>query len=620
MLAVYAIVAFLVLGRHPVRHQARRTTPPIRPQRRRPQTDVQQTLTNLGVPDTQTGTALNQLDLGKITGWLTGHAGRHPRPARATCSSSSPSCSSSAPTSPASAPASPPSATTNPQLAAALTRYATAIRRYLIVTAVFGAIVGVLDTTALWLLGIPLPLLWGLFSFITNFVPNIGFVLGVIPPALLALLDGGWSSMLAVLAVYSLLNVVIQTFIQPRFVGDSVGLSTTVAFLSLAVWTFILGPLGALLAVPMTLLIRALFLDPDPHTQWTTALIATNPQPTPPPPARPPPVPDEPVLNEAVPPHVLTGAGMSKRTSGLTAPDTGVSAGLLVASAVIPGTFARSLSARSAMDQGIVTGLAAGLHYLLTVGTQDALQAAAAELAGAEGREARQRSLDPARRCRGHPARAGPPAGAATVARASRCCEVCSGSPAGARWRPGVGGTLLLAARAGTRALDARLGAGGRIASFPVAVPVGLGRRLRPGSPPRGRAAPPRRSRPSRSRDRRHLRSLAVAGGVVGGLAGLAYGEHALAGLARPAAGVRAARRTAAVEAGRARCHPRSARQPVLSPCTAGRCARSRPARRRRCRCSRRTRPAAGPGRRSAGGRAAWCRGTRSAGRDGGTP
>ncbi|MGH3481126.1 MAG: hypothetical protein ACRDQD_30410, partial [Nocardioidaceae bacterium] len=62
-------------------------------------------------------------------------------------------------------------------------------------------------------------------------------------------------------------------------------------------------------------------------------------------------------------------------------PDTGVSVGLLVASAMAPGTFAPSLSARSAVDQGLVTGLSTGLHYLLTLGTQDALQAAAAELA-----------------------------------------------------------------------------------------------------------------------------------------------------------------------------------------------------------------------------------------------
>ena len=73
-----------------------------------------------------------------------------------------------------------------------------------------------------------------------------------------------------------------------------------------------------------------------------------------------------------------------------TGPPTGVGVGLVVASAMAPGTFARSLSARSTLDQGMVTGLSTGLHYLLTVGTQDMLQAAAAELAGGRsGRAAR---------------------------------------------------------------------------------------------------------------------------------------------------------------------------------------------------------------------------------------
>ena len=77
---------------------------------------------------------------------------------------------------------------------------------------------------------------------------------------------------------------------------------------------------------------------------------------------------------------------MRRTSARAAAPATGVSAGLLVASGIVPGTFARSLSVRSAADQGIVTGLSTGLHYLLTVGTQDALQAAVAEFAGAKDR------------------------------------------------------------------------------------------------------------------------------------------------------------------------------------------------------------------------------------------
>ena len=172
-----------------------------------------------------------------------------------------------------------------PELASSLARFVTGTQRYLVMTALIGAIVAVLDTGALWLMAIPLPLAWGFFSFITNFIPNIGFIIGIIPPALLGLLEGGWQKMLLVILVYSVLNVTIQTFIQPRYVGATVGLSAEMTFMSLVVWTFLLGPLGALLAVPMTLLVRALFIDADKRAAWVTPLIATSveeePAPTP---------------------------------------------------------------------------------------------------------------------------------------------------------------------------------------------------------------------------------------------------------------------------------------------------------------------------------------------------
>ncbi len=152
---------------------------------------------------------------------------------------------------------------TKPALAAAMGKFLRGSQTYLLMTALFGAIVGVLDAGALWLLGVPLPLVWGFFSFLTNFIPNIGFIIGIIPPAFLALLDDGWQGMLPVILAYSVLNVTIQTFIQPRIVGNSVGLSAEITFMSLVVWTFLLGALGALLAVPMTLLVRAIFIDSD---------------------------------------------------------------------------------------------------------------------------------------------------------------------------------------------------------------------------------------------------------------------------------------------------------------------------------------------------------------------
>lgn len=164
-------------------------------------------------------------------------------------------------------------ATERPAIAKALTDFAYGTRKYLLVSTVFGAIVAVIDGGALWLLGVPLPLLWALLSFITNYIPNIGFIIGVIPPAVLALLDSGPVLMVWVIVIYSVINFVIQSIIQPKFVGDAVGLSVTITFLSLVFWSWVLGGLGAVLAVPLTLLVKALLLDMDPSTRWADVLI-----------------------------------------------------------------------------------------------------------------------------------------------------------------------------------------------------------------------------------------------------------------------------------------------------------------------------------------------------------
>ena len=146
----------------------------------------------------------------------------------------------------------------------ALGQFAQATRRYFGVATVFGGIVAVLDGIGLVILGIPAAGLWALLAFITNYVPNVGFIIGLIPPALLGLVVGGPSKMIEVIVLYCVLNLIIQSVIQPKVVGDAVGLTTTMSFLSLIVWAFLLGPLGAILAIPASLLFKAVLLDVGP--------------------------------------------------------------------------------------------------------------------------------------------------------------------------------------------------------------------------------------------------------------------------------------------------------------------------------------------------------------------
>jgi predicted PurR-regulated permease PerM len=165
-----------------------------------------------------------------------------------------------------------------PHLPVALSLFTQGTRSYLLVSTVFGAIVAVGDWIALAIIGVPAAALWGLLAFVTNYVPNIGFVLGVIPPALLGLLAGGWGELIAIVVVYSLLNFIVQTLIQPRFVGDSVGLSMTVTFVALLFWGWVMGALGALLAIPLTLLVKALLVDVDPRGHWLDTLMREEPR------------------------------------------------------------------------------------------------------------------------------------------------------------------------------------------------------------------------------------------------------------------------------------------------------------------------------------------------------
>lgn len=164
-----------------------------------------------------------------------------------------------------------------PRVAESLEEFSHGIRRYWIVSTAFGLVVAAMDWVALIILGVPLAGVWAVLAFITNYIPNIGFVLGLVPPALFALLIGGPSTALWVVVIYSVINLVMQSFIQPKFTGDAVGLTPTMTFLSLAFWSLVAGALGAILAVPLTLAFKALFIDTDPRMGWfSTFMVSTG--------------------------------------------------------------------------------------------------------------------------------------------------------------------------------------------------------------------------------------------------------------------------------------------------------------------------------------------------------
>jgi AI-2 transport protein TqsA len=156
------------------------------------------------------------------------------------------------------------------------TKWASETRVYLGVATIFGLIVAVLDSILLYVLDVPLVVVWGMLAFVTNYIPNIGFVIGVIPPAILGGLTGGWETALWVVVGYSVINFTIQEFIQPKVIGDSVNLMATVTFVSVFFWTWVIGPMGAILCTPLTLFVRSVMLEPYARSRWLAELISAG--------------------------------------------------------------------------------------------------------------------------------------------------------------------------------------------------------------------------------------------------------------------------------------------------------------------------------------------------------
>ena len=155
-----------------------------------------------------------------------------------------------------------------PAVVSAFIGFGTGVRRYMVATTVLGIAQGLFNWLVLVILQVPGALLWGLLSFICSFIPNIGYFIAIIPPLFFGFLTGGWPTFWAIIIIYGGINSVIQSIIQPKYVGNAVSLSETLTFASVLFWTVVLGPVGAILAVPLTLFVRTLLLDSDPSISW----------------------------------------------------------------------------------------------------------------------------------------------------------------------------------------------------------------------------------------------------------------------------------------------------------------------------------------------------------------
>lgn len=136
---------------------------------------------------------------------------------------------------------------------------------------------GVLVGIGLALVGLDFAVLWGFLAFALNFIPNIGSIIAAVPAVLLSLLQLGPVETLIVIAIYLAVNTVIGSIIEPGLMGRRVGLSTLTVFLSLVFWGWLLGPVGMLLSVPLTMVIK-FAAQASEQTRWIAVLLAPAPQ------------------------------------------------------------------------------------------------------------------------------------------------------------------------------------------------------------------------------------------------------------------------------------------------------------------------------------------------------
>lgn len=151
----------------------------------------------------------------------------------------------------------------------------TAVWSYVSIKTGISFVTGGLVSLMMWLLKVDYPVLWGLLAFSFNFVPNIGSIMAAVPAVLLALLQHGIEAAFYATMGFVLINIILGNVVEPRMMGRGMGLSTLVVFLSLIFWGWVLGPVGMILSVPLTMILK-IVLESSDETHWVAVLLGNE--------------------------------------------------------------------------------------------------------------------------------------------------------------------------------------------------------------------------------------------------------------------------------------------------------------------------------------------------------
>lgn len=160
---------------------------------------------------------------------------------------------------------------TSSALAGQIMELTEGVQQYISITTLVNFLVGVGNAIILLILGVPFAILWGLFSWFAGYIPAVGFWLAMIPPVLIAWVTLGVPTAAIVFVAYIVINGSVENFVKPRIMGQGLNLSPLVVFVSLFFWAWLLGPIGAILAVPLTMMILSV-LDSFDATRWIGVL------------------------------------------------------------------------------------------------------------------------------------------------------------------------------------------------------------------------------------------------------------------------------------------------------------------------------------------------------------
>jgi predicted PurR-regulated permease PerM len=155
-----------------------------------------------------------------------------------------------------------------------LKEYTVLVRRYIGITTIVAAVTGFLDTILFTWVGVEFAILWGILAFMFSFIPTIGFWIALIPPVTLAFIQYGFPTALLVFLGIVVINGFAENIVKPRYMGVGLNLSFFTVFFSVVLWSAILGSLGAILAIPLTLAFKVLILETDESIRWFVDLIS----------------------------------------------------------------------------------------------------------------------------------------------------------------------------------------------------------------------------------------------------------------------------------------------------------------------------------------------------------